>query len=419
MITFKPDITFKRADGTYNVRVRIIHNRKALRLSTNIYATDADLTKTGKIKNQKIVEQINTLINKCRAICNDMDYQTISNMSINDLVDTLKNKLTGGDKFRLDFIAFANGEIAQMKKSTGGFYTTAFNALKRYIKRDTLDIAEINKDFLTGFEKFIENDPSQLGAAKRKTPKNTAPKGSSRAVSAYLTNVRAMYNRAMEKYNDDEKGIIRIPYYPFKKFKVKSPPKTRKRALSIDVIQSIIDLPPNRGRFELARDCFLLSFGLIGMNSADLYFAEPDRKGIITYNRQKTKDRRDDNAEMLVRIEPCISELVEKYRDKDGKRMFSFYRQYSNFKSLNISINKGLKTIGEELGIDDLEYYAARHSWATIARSAAVGIDKATVHEALNHVDEKMKITDIYIDRDWSVIWDANRKVLNLFDWHV
>ena len=64
-----------------------------------------------------------------------------------------------------------------------------------------------------------------------------------------------------------------------------------------------------------------------------------------------------------------------------------------------------------------ITFYAARHSWATIARSAALKIDKYTVHEALNHVDADMKITDRYIDRDWSVIWQANAKVLGLLDW--
>ena len=80
-------------------------------------------------------------------------------------------------------------------------------------------------------------------------------------------------------------------------------------------------------------------------------------------------------------------------------------------------INEGLKEIGKEIGVEGLTFYAARHSWATIARSSAVGIDKATVHEALNHVDKEMRITDIYIDKDWTVIWDANKKVLDLFDW--
>ena len=66
---------------------------------------------------------------------------------------------------------------------------------------------------------------------------------------------------------------------------------------------------------------------------------------------------------------------------------------------------------------EHITFYAARHSWATIARSAALKIDKYTVHEALNHVDADMKITDRYIDRDWSVIWQANAKVLGLLDW--
>lgn len=65
------------------------------------------------------------------------------------------------------------------------------------------------------------------------------------------------------------------------------------------------------------------------------------------------------------------------------------------------------------IGVDDLEFYAARHSWATIARNDA-DIDKYTVHTALNHVDEEMKTTDIYIKKSWDPIDRANRKVLDL-----
>lgn len=59
---------------------------------------------------------------------------------------------------------------------------------------------------------------------------------------------------------------------------------------------------------------------------------------------------------------------------------------------------KRLKETGSILGVDDLEFYAARHSWATIAVNK-VGIDKYTVHAALNHLDDSMKVTDIYIER--------------------
>ena len=106
--------------------------------------------------------------------------------------------------------------------------------------------------------------------------------------------------------------------------------------------------------------------------------------------------------------------LVEKYRDKTGKRVFNFYQYYKNPDTFNYAINKGLKKIGklESINIEDLEFYAARHSWATIATNQAK-VNKYTVHTALNHVDEEMKVTDRYIDKSYSLIDAANRKVLN------
>ena len=55
--------------------------------------------------------------------------------------------------------------------------------------------------------------------------------------------------------------------------------------------------------------------------------------------------------------------------------------------------------------------YIARHSWATIALNK-VGIDKYVVHAALNHIDDSMKVTDIYIERDFVSENKANTKVV-------
>lgn len=56
-------------------------------------------------------------------------------------------------------------------------------------------------------------------------------------------------------------------------------------------------------------------------------------------------------------------------------------------------------------------FYTARHSWATIALNK-VGIDKYIVHAALNHIDDSMKVTDIYIERDFVNENKANAKVV-------
>jgi len=422
MATFKAVVQNKRADGTYNVRIRVNHKRQVRRISTNIYAKQSDLTKSLKIKNPDIVTASNKIINECITICNELSFRILA-MSIDELVEVIKSKLKGDDKFKLDFVKFANEEIAKMKKGTASVYTSTINALTRFINQCSIDISKIDTEFLNRFESFIENEPSQRGS-NRKNKRKTEPKVKNRAISAYLSCIRALYNKARNKYNDEERGIIKIPFYPFKKYSVKPEPMTRKRALPIGKIQSIINLPYQKeivggrwSRFNLAKDCFLISFVLAGMNSADLYCCKPEKDGILAYNRMKTKDRRDDMAEMYIKVENRIKLLLDKYTQKDGERMFVFSRHYSDAQNFNRAINTGLKQIGKKLGIEDLEYYAARHSWATIAYSSDVGIAKATIHEALNHVDDKMKITDIFIDRDWSVIWDANRKVLDLFDW--
>lgn len=422
MATFKAEVQNKRSDGTYNVRIRVTHNRVIRRLSTNIYVTGDDLTRNLKIKNQSVLDQCEPLLKKCRDYCNTLGFE-INNMSIDDLVDKLKSHLEGGDVFHLDFIEYTKQKAASMNPGTASTYTIMLSALQRFIKRDHLDIIEITTAFLRDFEKFIEAEPSQQGSNRKTEKKDIKPK-SGRAVSAYLACVRAIHNKAKAEFNDEDRGLIRIPYSPFKNYKIKPQPKTRKRAVTVEVLQKIINLPYEKekvggkwSRYNLAKDCFILSFALVGMNSADMYYADIKALDTVIYNRRKTEGRRDDNAEMRVRVEACIVPLMEKYADPKGKRLFSFYDHYTTPFTFNKALNKGLKQIGKQIGIDGLEFYAARHSWATIARSAAVGIDKATVHEALNHVDNEMKVTDIYIDKDWSVIWEANRKVLELFDW--
>lgn len=69
-------------------------------------------------------------------------------------------------------------------------------------------------------------------------------------------------------------------------------------------------------RYNLAKDCFILSFCLMGINSADLYNATEMVNNTIIYNRTKTKDRRLDNAQMKVDIPKIALPLIEKYRDK-------------------------------------------------------------------------------------------------------
>jgi hypothetical protein len=102
MATFKIEIQNKRADGTYNIRIRVIHNGEVRRISSNLYASASDLTKGGKIKNAVLLEQANLLLNRCIQACNRFGFE-IQNLSVAQLSEKLKNTLSGNNGFTLDF----------------------------------------------------------------------------------------------------------------------------------------------------------------------------------------------------------------------------------------------------------------------------------------------------------------------------
>ena len=316
----------------------------------------------------------------------------------------------------IDFIKFSHEWIASTTIKGAPNYTTAINALVRFIGKEELDINLITLDFLEDFKSFLNKEreirTKRLMQQGKRVPSN-------RSLSLYLISIKKLFNEAKKRYNKKDKNLILIPNSPFIELEIPKQEATRKRAISADIIKKVWKLPykdMKKGykatcRYNLAKDCFILSFCLMGMNSADLYNATEMKGNTITYNRTKTKDRRLDKAQMKVDIPKLAQPLIEKYKDKTGKRLFNFYQYYVDEKGFNKAINYGLKEIGRLLEIDDLEYYAARHSWATIALNK-VGIDKYTVHAALNHVDETMRVTDIYIERDFVNENKANAKVV-------
>ena len=91
-----------------------------------------------------------------------------------------------------------------------------------------------------------------------------------------------------------------------------------------------------------------------------------------------------------------------------------FTTRYYSDGEFNRAINIGLKEVGKLCKIERLTTYHARHTWATLARND-VGVTLGDVGEALNHSPRGSdRVTDIYVERDFSRVWDTNRKVVDL-----
>lgn len=417
MLTIKAEVRKNemRMNQTYNVKVRFTLNRQVKRLSTSLFASKSDLTKTLAFKEgTDIKRQIDALVLSYQKKCADLQVD-INKYTLDEIIDHIERAERINQQ--IDFVAFAQEWIDKTQVKGKKNYQSALNAFKDYLGKESLDIRRLTQATLTGFLADIEKKKEAKNKLLAKEGKRTT---SNRASSLYLGSIRHLFKEAQLKYNDYERNIICIPHNPFLGFKMPKQEATRKRALSAETIKTIYDLPYQltssgqicNSRFNLAKDCFILSFCLIGMNSADLYNATTLIDKTITYFRKKTRERRLDEAKMQVDIPDMILPIIERYRDPKSKRIFGFYHRYATENGFNVAINKGLKQIGTLLKIQDLEFYAARHSWATIALNK-VGIDKYTVHASLNHVDEEMKITDIYIERDFVAENAANKKVLD------
>ena len=416
MLTIKAEIKRSelKADGTYNVKIRFTLDRKVKRLSTNLFVTQQDLTKSLKFKEDtSIKREIDRLVLYYREQCLKLQLDQ-NHYSLDEIIEFLNGEQE--KQQTIDFIKFSREWIASTTIKGAPNYTTAINALVRFVGKEELDINLITLDFLEQFKAFLIGERD---ARTKKLMQQGKRVTSNRTLSLYLVSIKKLFNEAKRKFNKKDKNLILIPNSPFEDFKIPKQEATRKRAIPADIIKKVWKLPykdmkkgyKSTCRYNLAKDCFILSFCLMGINSADLYNATEMRGNTIIYNRTKTKARRLDGAKMMVDIPKIVQPLIDKYKDSTGKRLFNFHQFYGDEKTFNKAINSGLKEIGSILEVDDLEYYEASHSWATIALNK-VGIDKYTVHAALNHIDDSMKVTDIYIERDFVNENKANTKVV-------
>lgn len=368
MLTIKAEIKRSelKVDGTYNVKIRFTLDRKVKRLSTNLFVTQQDLTKSLKFKEDtSIKREIDRLVLYYREQCLKLQLDQ-NHYSLDEIIEFLNGEQE--KQQTIDFIKFSREWIASATIKGAPNYTTAINALVRFVGKEELDINLITLEFLEQFKAFLIGERD---ARTKKLMQQGKRVTSNRTLSLYLVSIKKLFSEAKRKFNKKDKNLILIPNSPFEDFKIPKQEATRKRAISADIIKKVWKLPykdmkkgyKSTCRYNLAKDCFILSFCLMGINSADLYNATEMRGNTIIYNRTKTKARRLDGAKMMVDIPKIVQPLIDKYKDSTGKRLFNFYQFYGDEKTFNKAINSGLKEIGSILEVDDLEYYAARHKW--------------------------------------------------------
>lgn len=402
-VTFKAVVysQYRRRDGTYPVRIRVTANRKSRYITTNISVVQSQLTRGLNLKDASVVAKVDDLIRRFRTTASRLNLFALEQMGIDDIVSFLMRETE--EAFSLDFPTFAEERYGELGKGWMN-YRSAVRSLSSFLGREHYDISVITSSVLTRWERWLKEKHGERA----------------RAVSLYPSSIAHLHSMARKEYNDEELDEIRIRN-PFANYSVPEQGTGVHRHMAPSIVNLMLYYRKGlEGRERLGVDVFLISFALMGMNAPDLYACLPPTRGVLEYERQKTRERRADRALMRVRIEDEFRWLLEEYKDGSGRKAFRFCVRglgYANYREFERAVNIGLHEFQSRLGLKTpLTLYVARHTFATVARSSLCGVDKSTVNECICHVDG-MRTTDLYAEKDWRVIWEANRRVQNLFAW--
>lgn len=267
-------------------------------------------------------------------------------------------------------------------------YRSTLNGFSAFLNGQDICFESIDSNLIEKYEAYLR---------ARGLVRNTT--------SFYMRILRTVYNRAVEcGYTVDN--------HPFRHV-YKGVDKTVKRALPISYIRKIRDLDlSDKHALDFARDIFLFSFYARGMSFVDIAYLRKDdlQNGYISYCRRKTGQR------LTIRWEKQMDDIAKKYEKSTVNFMFPIIRHENKnmrnqYKKSRDLVNVHLKEIAVKAGIHiPLSFYAARHSWASIAKEKYIPI--SVISEGMGHDSETT--TQIYLKSlDTNVVDRANRKILD------
>jgi site-specific recombinase XerD len=395
-----------RKDGRWLVVFRLTHKRKSVYIKTSHLISENQLNKDRTIKQKFVItylaDDINNLQKKISLLGLRAETYTAAQ---------LKDILTADGK-EIDFMLFLDECFVELQKAkkpnTLSTYRSAINHLKDFQGDRPLMSNEITSKYIKSFLEHVKT-PHKIvrytGSGKSNKTEVISKVVSGNSLYTVYFRFKKIFDMFKEKYNDDDLGIIRVPHNPFAKVPVPKMEATAKRSLKLEDIRKVRDYQPVNRSEMIGKNMFMIIFMMCGINAVDLKNNLYQSEGRLNYNRAKVEDRRKDKGFISVAIPKEAKPYIDWY--------LSIKDNWSNSKNLVLAINKGLKSIAKQLGIDDgISTYYARHSFATIARNDCKK-HKEDISIALNHTDRDTSTTDIYIAPDWSIIDEVQNAVIS------
>ena len=234
------------------------------------------------------------------------------------------------------------------------------------------------------------------------------------SIRIYMRALASIYSYGIER------GLTKKDN-PFKNIKGLTLTSTRKKnsALDKNSLNDLLQYKPQNSSEQMGKDFFFLTYMLSGMNIGDILRLKNsaiNNNNEITFTRKKTSRNEE---ETRIPLTKNAKKILNKYGKINKSAPNDYILPYlagktnnktidNTINSIDKKINAGLKSISENLGIDKITTYTARHTFATHMRDS--GMEPGQLATLMGHLSTKT--TEIYLSTISTTAIERSKEIL-------
>ena len=331
-------------------------------------------------------------------------YGKLKGMKAKDVVEYAKTYKAGEDNITLQLSLYSCWEEIQERRfseSTRQKYKYSLQTLKEYNEsiglRGDFSFDEITYSWLEGYIHWLR---------QRYSSTNT--------INTKIMLLKKVVNHCYEdgKISARIKALFQNKTLS-KQYAVIKDDNSEMITLSRENIVELLYKEYKRPYTNMARDMWLFSFFMVGINTIDIYNLKKENM-VETPNGWRCIYQRDKTGK-TVNLPLCdiAIEIIKKYYSEADEYVFPFHKYYETYLGWYRTIEDNVKRIAKDLKMcnsQKVTWYCARDSWSTICANE-LDISAIIIDRALSH-STKSLAENHYIAKDKNDVDDACAMIL-------
>lgn len=323
--------------GKHKIRIAIGHKQETRYLVTRFVIDSPSQFRDGQIVDAPYASHINMkLRNLLNTYQEALDKINTNSYTCSQIAEYLSNYREGTCPFTDIANEYIGGMIKEGRKSTAQLYQKTTDYFLDSVGHDSM-LEGITPRTIKDFDLYLKQ--RKFSPATRGT---------------HMAHLKAIINYAI-KYRK-----VSYEAHPFE-FYEKPDCSVRELDISVDEVRLIRDAEVTEKSLCMARDLFMLSYYLGGINLIDLMQINFKGKDTIEYIREKSKNTKKGDKKISFTIPGEAKPIIKKWMGKNGKLNFGYKLSYDNFRKY---VTKEIIRLADRIGIEKhVVYYSARKSF--------------------------------------------------------